>query len=137
MLGLVDYYGGTFLIFLLAIVEMIGIFWIYGLENFCHDIEYMSKRHVTVYWRLCWNVITPIFMIVVFIYSLFGNYLQIKIRVLVFSLCKFFFYRIQMAYLWRPFVSNISPGSWSHDTTSWSMSGHFMGLLATLPGKSR
>lgn len=34
ILGLVDHFAGTFLIFALAIFEIIGFFWIYGLENF-------------------------------------------------------------------------------------------------------
>lgn len=70
MLNLVDHFGGTFLIFVLAIIEVISIFWIYGLEEFCDDSQFMLGRHVSVYWRLCWAVITPAFMIITFIYSM-------------------------------------------------------------------
>ena len=38
MLQLVDYFGGTFLIFALAIFELVGIFWIYCLENIEHNL---------------------------------------------------------------------------------------------------
>ncbi|KAL5276886.1 hypothetical protein ACFFRR_002227 [Megaselia abdita] len=70
ILNLVDYFGGTYVVFCLAVFEMIGIFWIYGLQNFCDDVEFMTDRKVTVYWRLCWTIITPGLMAVMFIYSL-------------------------------------------------------------------
>ncbi|CAK1596154.1 unnamed protein product [Parnassius mnemosyne] len=81
ILEIVDYYGGTFLILFCAIAEIIGVFWIYGLENFCLDIEFMLGIKTSMYWRFCWGVITPVMMIVVFIYALvsyeallFGGY---------------------------------------------------------------
>lgn len=70
MLALVDYFGGSFILFALAIVEVAGIFWIYGLEQFCFDLEFMVGRRVSVYWRFCWTIITPGFMIIIFVYSL-------------------------------------------------------------------
>lgn len=94
MLALVDNFGGTFLIFTVGIFEIIGIFWVYGnnkncikkiqvthlflttlnfkisgMEDFCLDIEFMTGRKVTFYWRFCWVFLTPVTMIVVFIYS--------------------------------------------------------------------
>lgn len=69
-MDLVDHYGGTFLIYVLAIIEMMVIFWIYGLQDWCNDLEFMVQRRVGLYWRLCWGLITPLFMIAVFIYSL-------------------------------------------------------------------
>ncbi|CAH2106398.1 unnamed protein product [Euphydryas editha] len=70
ILELVDYYGGTFFVLSCGIAEIIGIFWIYGLENVCLDIEFMSNRKTSIYWRLCWGFITPAMMIIVFIYAL-------------------------------------------------------------------
>ncbi|XP_053698878.1 sodium-dependent nutrient amino acid transporter 1 [Sabethes cyaneus] len=70
ILNLVDHYGGTFLIYSIAIVQVIVIFWIYGLDNWCTDVEFMVQRRVGVYWRLCWGFLTPLLMIAVFVYSL-------------------------------------------------------------------
>lgn len=70
MLTMVDHFGGTFLIFALAILELVGIFWVYGLENFCWDLEFMLKRKVTPFWRISWGIITPGFMIIIFGYFL-------------------------------------------------------------------
>lgn len=91
MLNLVDYFGGTMLIFALAMFELVAIFWIYGeiikifkytffiykyfycflgIENFCWDLEYMTGRKASLYWRFCWFFITPVFMTFIFIYSM-------------------------------------------------------------------
>lgn len=70
MLTLVDHFGGTFLIFALAILQLVGIFWIYGVENFCWDIEFMLNRKVTPFWRISWFIITPVLMIIIFIYTM-------------------------------------------------------------------
>lgn len=41
-----------------------------GLENFCADVEFMLKRRLGLYWRVCWGVVTPLVLIVIFIYFL-------------------------------------------------------------------
>nr|XP_012151976.1 PREDICTED: sodium-dependent nutrient amino acid transporter 1-like isoform X2 [Megachile rotundata] len=70
MLELVDYYAGSFIVFILATLEITGIFWVYGLENFLDDVEYMLKRRPSIYWRVCWSVITPLLLAVILIYTL-------------------------------------------------------------------
>jgi len=70
MLNLVDHFGGTLLIFLCGIFELTGIIWIYGIDNFCLDVQFMTGRRVSLYWRLCWLFLAPLLMISVFIYSL-------------------------------------------------------------------
>lgn len=69
MLELIDF-GGTFLIFPLTTLQIVGFFWIYGLDNFCLDLEFMSKRKPSIYWRISWGVVTPTLMIILFIYSM-------------------------------------------------------------------
>ncbi|XP_046428317.1 sodium-dependent nutrient amino acid transporter 1-like [Neodiprion fabricii] len=69
ILTLVDYYGASFIVFILATFEIIGIIWVYGLENFLEDIEFMLDRKVGMYWRLCWFLIVPLALIGVFIYT--------------------------------------------------------------------
>ncbi|XP_075973573.1 sodium-dependent nutrient amino acid transporter 1-like [Anticarsia gemmatalis] len=72
VVGLVDYYGGTFLILFCAIVEIIGVIWVYGLQNLCWDIEFMLGVKTSIYWRVCWGVIIPVMMITVFVDALLG-----------------------------------------------------------------
>ncbi|XP_053951001.1 sodium-dependent nutrient amino acid transporter 1-like isoform X1 [Anastrepha ludens] len=70
ILNLVDYFAGTFIVFSLAFFEVIGMTWCYGLRNFCDDMEFMTGRKVSIYWRFCWGIITPLLLAVIFIYSL-------------------------------------------------------------------
>ncbi|XP_035733065.1 sodium-dependent nutrient amino acid transporter 1-like isoform X2 [Vespa mandarinia] len=72
ILGLVDYYAGSFIVFVLATLEVTGFFWIYGLENFLDDVEYMLKRRPSLYWRICWGVITPLLLVTILIYTIIG-----------------------------------------------------------------
>ncbi|XP_055688296.1 sodium-dependent nutrient amino acid transporter 1-like [Lutzomyia longipalpis] len=68
MTDLVDHFGGTFLIFALAVFEMIAICWVYGTRNIVMDTQFMCKRYVSGYWRYCWCLLTPLFMAIVFVY---------------------------------------------------------------------
>lgn len=65
-----DHFGATFIIFALAILQIVGIIWIYGLDNFSWDIEFMLGRKVTAYWRVSWGLVTPGIMIIIFIYNI-------------------------------------------------------------------
>ncbi|KAI5651870.1 sodium:neurotransmitter symporter family domain-containing protein [Phthorimaea operculella] len=73
VLELVDHYGATFLCLFTAIVETVGVCWIYGLENLCLDIEFMLNMKTSVYWRFCWGIITPGILIIVFIFALISS----------------------------------------------------------------
>ncbi|XP_066597410.1 sodium-dependent nutrient amino acid transporter 1-like [Prorops nasuta] len=70
ILTLVDYYAASFIVFVLATLEATGVFWIYGLENFLDDVEYMLNRRPSMYWRLCWGFMTPVLLAVILIYTL-------------------------------------------------------------------
>lgn len=70
ILDLVDHFGGTFLIFALVILEIGAIFWIYGIENLSIDLQFMIRKTVSFYWRFTWVILTPIFMLIIFIYYL-------------------------------------------------------------------
>lgn len=68
IVSLVDHFGGQFLVFVLAILELLGVVWIYGLENFCWDIEFMLKRKISPYWRISWFVVMPMFLLSMCVY---------------------------------------------------------------------
>ncbi|XP_017785809.1 PREDICTED: sodium-dependent nutrient amino acid transporter 1-like [Nicrophorus vespilloides] len=68
MLNMVDHFGGTFVIFVVTLIEVLTVMWWYGLENFCIDLEFMLKRKVHVYFRVMWGLVTPIVLILIFVY---------------------------------------------------------------------
>lgn len=69
-----------------AILEVIAVNWLYGMyffllgnnflqylkflgiEQFCLDVEFMTKRKVGIYWKICWGILMPALLIVIFVY---------------------------------------------------------------------
>jgi solute carrier family 6 (neurotransmitter transporter, glycine) member 5/9 len=68
LINLLDFYGASFVALILAIIELITVSWIYGIDRLCDDIEFMLNRKTGLYWRLCWKVVTPLMMISIFVY---------------------------------------------------------------------
>ena len=72
ILGLIDHFEGNLLVFTLATLELIGAVWLYGFQELCWDIEYTLGRKLSAYWRICWGVIMPAFLITINIYMIFS-----------------------------------------------------------------
>ncbi|KAJ6647379.1 Sodium-dependent nutrient amino acid transporter 1 [Pseudolycoriella hygida] len=70
LLRFVDFFGASFVAFLLAIAQMITFGWIYGVNRLCLDIELMLGIKTGWYWRICWAVVTPALLIAIFVYNL-------------------------------------------------------------------
>jgi solute carrier family 6 amino acid transporter-like protein 5/7/9/14 len=68
LMNFLDFYGATFVALILAIIELITVSWIYGVDRLCDDIEFMLKRKTGLYWRVCWKYITPFMMIAILAY---------------------------------------------------------------------
>jgi len=71
VLDVVDFFGGGFIIFVMAVIETVAICWIYGLKRFLKDVEFMIGIRLGVYWHFTWGVFIPVSLIAIFIYSLF------------------------------------------------------------------
>lgn len=69
ILELINHYGGGFIIFILVVMEVAAVHWVYGINNFCRDVEFMLGRKTGVYWKFCWTLLIPILLSVIFIYS--------------------------------------------------------------------
>lgn len=50
--------------FLYGIIEVCGIVYLYGLDNFCDDVAFMLKSKVSIIWKITWGIITPTVLIV-------------------------------------------------------------------------
>ncbi|CAL4097561.1 unnamed protein product [Meganyctiphanes norvegica] len=73
ILTLVDHYGGTIIIFILAVAEVIAVQWVYGVNNFCRDIEFMLNRKTGYYWKFCWAVFIPVILTIIFFYKMLSG----------------------------------------------------------------
>ena len=69
LLGLVDYYGGSLLVLALALVEVVGVAWVYGVSTIIRDLNIMLNRNLGWYWRLCWGLVAPVVLAVILGYS--------------------------------------------------------------------
>ncbi|XP_014476330.1 PREDICTED: sodium-dependent nutrient amino acid transporter 1-like isoform X2 [Dinoponera quadriceps] len=70
ILNLVDYFGGTFIIVFLASFEVVAVAWVYGVDNFMDDVEFMVGHRPSLYWRFCWCYLTPLSLFTILIYFL-------------------------------------------------------------------
>ncbi|XP_046454679.1 sodium-dependent nutrient amino acid transporter 1-like isoform X4 [Daphnia pulex] len=70
VLDVVDFFGGGFIIFVIAVVEVTAICWIYGLKNFLRDTEFMLGIRLGIYWKFTWGFFIPLSLMGIFIYSL-------------------------------------------------------------------
>ncbi|WAR03537.1 SC6A4-like protein [Mya arenaria] len=75
-------YGGQYLITLLdthaapvaligiCLVEAVAVSWFYGVQHFSNDIERMLGFQPGIYWKICWAIICPTFLAVLFVLSI-------------------------------------------------------------------
>ncbi|KAG6937199.1 solute carrier family 6 member 14, partial [Chelydra serpentina] len=71
--NLVDHFCAGWGILFAAVLEIIGISWIYGGNRFIQDIEMMLGKKswwFWLWWRACWFFITPVLLCVILCWSL-------------------------------------------------------------------
>lgn len=75
-------YGGNYVVYMLdthaapisilfiCFLEAIAVNWFYGVNRFSDDLEKMLGFRPGIFWRVCWSIISPIFLLVLFILSI-------------------------------------------------------------------
>uniref|UniRef100_A0A8C6VMW7 Transporter n=1 Tax=Naja naja TaxID=35670 RepID=A0A8C6VMW7_NAJNA len=71
MLQLVDTYAASYSLVIIAIFELVGISYIYGLQRFCEDIEMMIGFQPNKFWRICWAFVTPTILTFILSFSFY------------------------------------------------------------------
>ncbi|CAL8110031.1 unnamed protein product [Orchesella dallaii] len=69
ILTLVNYHGADFIIYTVALLEIIAIAWVYGVDRFSRDIKFMLGRETGIFWKVCWKFIMPIFLFSLLAYN--------------------------------------------------------------------
>ena len=64
LVNLLNVYGPAISILFVVFVEAAGVCWFYGVDRFSHDIEKMIGHRPGIFWRVCWNYISPVFLLV-------------------------------------------------------------------------
>ncbi|XP_075422755.1 sodium- and chloride-dependent glycine transporter 2 [Ascaphus truei] len=71
MLQLVDNYAASYSLVIIAIFELVGISYLYGLERFCEDIEMMIGFQPSRFWKVCWAFVTPTILTFILCFSFY------------------------------------------------------------------
>ncbi|XP_019406566.1 PREDICTED: sodium- and chloride-dependent glycine transporter 2 [Crocodylus porosus] len=71
MLQLVDTYAASYSLVIIAIFELVGVSYIYGLQRFCEDIEMMIGFQPNKFWRVCWAFVTPTILTFILSFSFY------------------------------------------------------------------
>uniref|UniRef100_A0A8C6E6I4 Solute carrier family 6 member 18 n=1 Tax=Moschus moschiferus TaxID=68415 RepID=A0A8C6E6I4_MOSMO len=65
-LEIFDQYAAALNLILLALFEVVGVVYVYGMK-FCDDIAWMTGRRPGFYWRATWKVVSPMLMLAIFV----------------------------------------------------------------------
>ncbi|XP_078395629.1 sodium-dependent neutral amino acid transporter B(0)AT1-like [Cetorhinus maximus] len=74
-LALFDAYAGSIPLLIIAFCEMVSVVYIYGIDRFNNDIQWMIGHKPNIFWQATWRVISPLIMLVIFVF-----YFVIKVR---------------------------------------------------------
>ncbi|XP_055500160.1 sodium- and chloride-dependent neutral and basic amino acid transporter B(0+)-like [Leucoraja erinacea] len=72
-INLLDHFCAGWILITAALLELIGLGWIYGVNRFIRDIETMIGEKdwmFWLWWRVCWCFISPCLLVVVLAWSL-------------------------------------------------------------------
>ncbi|XP_056383901.1 sodium- and chloride-dependent glycine transporter 2 [Hyla sarda] len=71
MLQLVDTFAASYSLVIIAIFELVGISYVYGLQRFCEDIEMMIGFQPNRFWKICWAFVTPTILTFILCFSFY------------------------------------------------------------------
>ncbi|XP_074842077.1 sodium-dependent neutral amino acid transporter B(0)AT1 isoform X2 [Carettochelys insculpta] len=67
-LALFDSFAGSIPLLIIAFCEMFSVVYIYGIDRFNEDIEFMIGHKPNFFWQATWRVISPLIMLVIFFF---------------------------------------------------------------------
>uniref|UniRef100_H3A1D8 Transporter n=1 Tax=Latimeria chalumnae TaxID=7897 RepID=H3A1D8_LATCH len=67
-LALFDNFAGSIPLLIIAFCEMVSVGYIYGIDRFNKDIEFMIGHKPNIFWQVTWRVISPLIMLVIFLF---------------------------------------------------------------------
>ncbi|XP_053718028.1 sodium-dependent neutral amino acid transporter B(0)AT1-like [Synchiropus splendidus] len=69
-LALFDTFAGSIPLLVIGLCEMIAVIYIYGIDRFNRDIEFMIGHKPNIFWQATWRVISPLIMVVILVFYL-------------------------------------------------------------------
>lgn len=68
-----DTYSAGISLLFSALLEAIGVAWLYGIGPFCENVQEMIGHKPGIYWRLCWKFVSPTFLVAVIAMEIVNN----------------------------------------------------------------
>ncbi|XP_032886741.1 sodium- and chloride-dependent neutral and basic amino acid transporter B(0+)-like [Amblyraja radiata] len=109
---LTDYFCTGWILVTVALLELIGLSWIYGVNRFIKDIEMMIGERSWLFWlwwKVCWCFISPCLLVVILAWSLatftrptFGH-VQYPVWAVALGWCMIIF-----CIMWIPIIAIVS-----------------------------
>ncbi|CAG2231692.1 sodium-dependent dopamine transporter-like [Mytilus edulis] len=69
VVNLMDNFAAGYSILFAVFFETMVVSWVYGVGRFSGDIETMIGHGPGPYWRVCWMVVAPLFLLVIMLYG--------------------------------------------------------------------
>nr|XP_014703972.1 sodium-dependent neutral amino acid transporter B(0)AT1 [Equus asinus] len=66
-LSLMDNYAGSIPLLIVAFCEMFSVVYVYGVDRFNRDIEFMVGHKPNIFWQVMWRLVSPLIMLVIFL----------------------------------------------------------------------
>ncbi|KFO38490.1 sodium-dependent neutral amino acid transporter B(0)AT1 [Fukomys damarensis] len=67
-LSLLDSYAGSIPLLVVAFCEMFAVVYVYGIDRFNRDIEFMIGHKPNIFWQVTWRLVSPLIMLVIFLF---------------------------------------------------------------------
>ncbi|KAF3833651.1 hypothetical protein F7725_024855 [Dissostichus mawsoni] len=67
-LALFDSFAGSIPLLIIAFCEMTAVAYLYGMDRFNKDIEFMIGHKPNIFWQAAWRVVSPLIILVIFVF---------------------------------------------------------------------
>ncbi|KAI7798619.1 hypothetical protein IRJ41_009958 [Triplophysa rosa] len=67
-LTLFDGFAGSIPLLVIALCEIIAVVYIYGIDRFNRDIEFMVGHKPNLFWQMCWRFLSPLLILIILIF---------------------------------------------------------------------
>ncbi|KAM6899809.1 sodium-dependent neutral amino acid transporter B(0)AT1-like [Xenentodon cancila] len=68
--SLFDNFAGSVPLLTIGLFEMIAVVYVYGIDRFNKDIEFMVGRKPSIFWQATWRFISPLIVLVILVFYL-------------------------------------------------------------------
>jgi len=72
VLDLMDTYGASLSVIVIAVMEVTALMWGYGVNTFCADLKTMLNFTPSIYFKVCWVFLCPVVLTGIFLASAAG-----------------------------------------------------------------